>query len=71
MIPQCEEYNRLLGAYTKSLDLYSAALTALKEARPTTTKEEYKRLLGYVQQARTKSEEARLAWEVHRNQHGC
>jgi hypothetical protein len=65
--PLCAEHARLLEAYRDAVALFSASTNALKEA----ARGDCARLALYAEQARLRSEHARIAWEAHRIQHDC
>lgn len=67
----CREYSRLLKEYKKAVLVHNATLEALKAARPTSTRAEYKRISGYMEQARLKFERVRWRLEQHIHDHGC
>lgn len=67
----CQEKTRLLEEFRESLRLFGLAVRALASARPSATKTEYERLKISSEQARKKSEEARLALDRHVEEHGC
>jgi hypothetical protein len=67
----CQEKARLLEEFRESLRLYGLTVSALTSARPSATKMEYEGLKGSSDQARRRSEEARLALDRHIKEHGC
>jgi len=67
----CAEHRALLDTYHKAVALYSTAVEALKASRGTTSKDDYARHYGYVEQTRLKAEQARLDLENHVVTHRC
>ena len=67
----CDRHRELLDSYQQAVSRFSAALDALKVSKGTISKQEYDRLYGYVEQARTASEEAQLNLDQHVAKHGC
>jgi hypothetical protein len=67
----CKEYVRLLEVYQKAVALYSTTLNAMEVSIGTTPQHEYQRTVGYVEQSRLRSEQARIALEKHKTEHGC
>ncbi|MEA2260568.1 MAG: hypothetical protein QOJ51_3393 [Acidobacteriaceae bacterium] len=67
----CEEKNRLLKEYEAATVDFSAAVIELRLRMGTSPKEEYKRLAQTSNEARVKSEGARLALEQHIATHDC
>jgi hypothetical protein len=67
----CEEKNRLLREYEAAAVAFSAAVIELRRRMGTSPKEEYKRLAQTSNEARVKSEGARMALEQHIAAHGC
>jgi hypothetical protein len=67
----CNEKTRLVEEYRESVRLYDSAVSALVEDRPRVTREAYHRLVAYSEQARERSEQARLVLEKHVLKHGC
>jgi hypothetical protein len=67
----CEEKDRLLREYEAATVAFSAAVKELRQRMGTSPKEEYKRLAQSSNDARVKSEGARLALEQHIDAHGC
>lgn len=65
--PLCVEHTQLLEAYRKAVALFSTSTNALKEA----ARDDCERFALYAEQARLRSENARVAWETHRIQHDC
>lgn len=63
----CAEHSQLLETYQKAVALFSASTTALKES----SRDDCERLTLYAEEARLRSEQARLDWERHRINHGC
>lgn len=67
----CEEKNRLALEYHTSTSKFSEAVRELHREMGTSPKEEYDRLERAANQARMKSELARLALEQHIATHKC
>ena len=61
----CEEKNRLATEYQSSTAKFSDAVTELWKKMGTSAKEQYERLDRSANEARLKSEQARLAREQH------
>lgn len=67
----CETKSRLVSDYEAVTALFSEAVTELRRKIGTSSKEEYDRLTWGANNARVKSEQARLALEQHVAEHGC
>jgi methyl coenzyme M reductase gamma subunit len=67
----CEEKNRLLREYDAATVSFSSAVSELRRRLGTSPKEEFKKLAQISDDARAKSEGARLALEQHISAHGC
>jgi hypothetical protein len=67
----CEEKARLLTEYKAATSAFSEAVKGLHRKIGTCPKEEYKRLERIANEARVKSEQARLALEQHISTHRC
>lgn len=67
----CDVKNRLATEYENSTAKFSEAVTELRRKMGTSTKEEYERLDRAANEARVKSEQARLALEQHIAAHRC
>jgi hypothetical protein len=67
----CEAKNRLLREYEAATVAFSAAVKELRLRMGTSPKEDYKRLAQSSNDARVKSDGARLALEQHVDTHGC
>lgn len=67
----CEEKNRLATEYESSTAKFSEAVAELRKKMGTSGKEEYERLDRAANEARVKSEQARLALEQHVATHRC
>jgi hypothetical protein len=67
----CEEKSRLAKEYEAATTNFSAAVTELRQKIGTSPKEEYDRLDRASNEARLKSEQARLALEQHIAAHRC
>jgi hypothetical protein len=67
----CEEKSRLAIEYEASTMKFSEAVTELRKKMGTSAREEYQRLDRAANEARVKSEQARLALEQHIAAHRC
>jgi ATP-dependent helicase YprA (DUF1998 family) len=67
----CEEKSRLATEYEASTMKFSEAVTELRKKMGTSAREEYQRLDRAANEARVKSEQARLALEHHIAAHRC
>jgi len=67
----CEEKRRLATEYEATTAKFSDAVTELRKKMGTSAKEEYQRLDRAANEARVKSEQARLALEQHISAHRC
>jgi ATP-dependent helicase YprA (DUF1998 family) len=67
----CEEKKRLATEYEAATGKFSEAVTELRKKMGTSAKEEYQRLDRATNEARVKSEQARLALEQHISAHRC
>jgi hypothetical protein len=67
----CEEKTRLLMEYQVATSEFSEAVRALRGKIGTSPKEEYKRLERISNEARVRSEQARLFLEQHIAAHRC
>ena len=67
----CEEKSRLATEYESSTMKFSEAVTELRKKMGTSAKDEYQRLDRAANEARVKSEQARLALEQHIAAHRC
>jgi transposase-like protein len=67
----CEEKARLVAEYEETTKKFSASITELQRKMGTSPKAEYDRLQHTVDEARLKSEQARLALDQHVVKHGC
>jgi hypothetical protein len=67
----CEEKERLLAAYQTATEAFAASVTDLQRTMGTSSLTEYQRLQRVADDARLKSERARLALESHSASHGC
>jgi len=68
---RCEIKFRLISEYETATAVFSEAVTELRRRIGTSTKEEYDRLARDANDARVKSEQARLALERHVAEHRC
>jgi hypothetical protein len=62
---------RFEEAYYTASNEYSYAVFVLRKAQHTMSQQEVKRVRHEVELARIALDNARLAFEVHRHQHGC
>jgi hypothetical protein len=67
----CEEKARLLKEYNVATLGFSETVKELHQRIGTSPKDEYKRLAQISDEARVKSEQARLALEQHIASHSC
>ena len=67
----CEEKERLISAYSKASAELSASVAALRKKEGTSSKEEYEALFRASEDAHTRNEQARLAFERHGQDHKC
>lgn len=67
----CEAKRRLLDDYQAATEAFSRGLTVLNDRIGTSSRDEYDRLRRAVDDARLKSEEARLVLERHVADHAC
>jgi hypothetical protein len=67
----CEEKTRLVEEYSAAASAFSEAVKELRRKMGTSPKEEYKWLVQNSNEARVKSERARLALEQHISAHHC
>lgn len=67
----CPEKLALAEDYEATTSTFSEAVTVLHQKMGTSVKVEYERLSRLADEARLKSESARLALEKHRAAHGC
>jgi hypothetical protein len=68
---ECKEKDRLLAEYYRASLAFSDAVAALQQKTGTSPKAEYETLRMVADDARMKSEQARLALEEHAAMHGC
>jgi hypothetical protein len=68
---RCEIKIRFISDYEAATALFSEAVTELRRRMGTSTKDEYDRLAWAANDARVKSEQARLALEQHVAEHRC
>ena len=71
MEDQCEQKRRLLAEYDSTTRTFSACVSDLNRQIGTSSREAYEQLRRSVDEARVRSEQARLALEAHVAQHGC
>ena len=67
----CEEKQRLVAEYELATKKFSGAVTELQQKMGTSPKADYDRLSRAADEARVKSEQARLALEQHVAAHRC
>jgi hypothetical protein len=67
----CEEKERLLIAYDKASSELSDAVTALRKNEGVTGKDEYEALCRASEDAHMRTEQARLTFERHQQDHKC
>jgi ATP-dependent helicase YprA (DUF1998 family) len=67
----CEEKTRLLVEYRAATSAFSEAVKEIRRMIGTSPKAEYERLERIANEARVKSEQARLALEAHNAAHRC
>jgi hypothetical protein len=67
----CEEKERLLIAYDKASSELSDAVFALRKHGGVTGKDEYDALCRASEDAHMRTEQARLAFERHEQDHKC
>jgi hypothetical protein len=67
----CEEKNRLATEYDTATSKFSEAVSELHRRMGTSPKDEYDRLERASNEARVRSEQARLALEQHVAAHCC
>jgi hypothetical protein len=70
-IEHCEQKRRLLADYDAATRTFSENVSALNRQIGTSSKEAFDMLRRSVDEARVKSEQARLALEAHVASHGC
>jgi ATP-dependent helicase YprA (DUF1998 family) len=71
MVNGCEEKLRLATEYETATSAFLTAVKQLRQKMGTSPKEEYERLDRAANEARVKSEHARLALEQHIAAHRC
>ena len=67
----CAEKANLLNEYDTAAAEFSRTVTVLNRRMGVMTHDEYIRILQFSEQARIRSEQARLALERHVSEHGC
>jgi hypothetical protein len=67
----CDEKRRLGAEYETATNNFAASVAELQQKIGTSSQEEYSRLQRASNEARVKSEQARLALEQHLAAHGC
>jgi hypothetical protein len=67
----CPEKERLAAEYEAATRRFAAEVTSLKRNMGTSSKAEYERLQHVADEARVRSEQARLALEQHVATHQC
>jgi hypothetical protein len=68
---RCDVKARFASEYEAATAVFSQAVTELRRKVGTSSKEEYDRLGRLANDARVKSEQARLALESHIAEHRC
>ena len=71
VVTACEEKTRLASEYQTTSQKYADAVAQLNKKMGTSGKPEYERLTRAADEARVKSEQARLALEQHVAAHIC
>ena len=71
VIMSCEEKARLADDYRAATAAFAEAVRELQQRIGTSTSDEYGRLRLLSDEARMKSEQARLAFELHTAAHHC
>ena len=69
--PPCHEKYHLLHAYKDALSLFAETSLKLNAARAVTSKQEYEQIRAYLQEVQQNTDDAKLAWENHIQEHGC
>jgi len=67
----CDQKTRLVAEYETATNVFAASITELQQKMGTSPKADYDRLLRATDEARLKSEQARLALEQHVAANGC
>ena len=67
----CEDKARLLREYQATTEAFAQSVTELQELRGTSSLVEYQRYQRLSEEARIKSEQARLSLEQHISKHHC
>jgi hypothetical protein len=67
----CEEKQRLVGDYEAATRQFAGSVTELNRKLGISPTAEYERLRRIVDEARVRSEQARLALEQHTAAHSC
>ena len=67
----CTEKKRLRHDYEIAVSDHTRAFDISEAFVGTAKKDDYERLYNYVEQARVRAEDARLALERHIAEHGC
>jgi len=67
----CKVKIRLISQYEEATTLFSEAVTELRRKIGISTREDYEQLGRRANDARVKSEQARLALEQHIAEHRC
>lgn len=67
----CKHKEHLAREYEAATNNFAAAVTELQHKTGISQKAEYERLQRLSDEARVKSEQARLALEQHIAEHGC
>ena len=67
----CPVKERLIQKYNDATKNYSRALNTLRAKMGTSSKPQYQQMLQESEEARERSEQARLALQRHVSEHGC
>lgn len=67
----CDAKMRLVAEYDAATAVFSEAVAELRRKIGTSTKQQYEQLGRLANEARVKSEQARLALEQHTADHHC
>ena len=67
----CEEKERLAQEYAAATEKFAEMVVQIQQKIGTSTRTEYERLRRVADEARVKSEHARLALEQHMAAHNC
>lgn len=67
----CPVKERLIREYNDATKMYSQVLNELRTRMGTSSKSQYQQMLRKSEEAREKSEQARLAVQQHVSEHRC